>query len=165
MSRTHRKVALNPEELARVAALRKQLKNKPSPDELIAIGGYDSPITMGDTRDIAELLASMKAIRINSAMSLRDCADSAGIDYAALSRLENGIAANPTVHTLARFARALGKCIQYRLVDEADFPKMRRRQLRPSSSQSEKTTTIPYDANSQALQLTGPINMSTVGAM
>lgn len=118
MARTHRTSVLTSEERARVAALREQLKSKPSPDELIASGGYDAPITMGDHFDIAALLAEMKAVRIERKMSLRDCAESAGIDYAALSRLENGVAMNPTVHTLARCARALGKKIQLKLVDD-----------------------------------------------
>ena len=40
-------------------------------------------------------------------MSLGDFADRSGMDRATLSRLENGWYPNPTINTLARYARGI----------------------------------------------------------
>jgi transcriptional regulator with XRE-family HTH domain len=42
-------------------------------------------------------------------LSLADVAARSGIDKASLSRLENGLYPNPTMNTLARYARVIGK--------------------------------------------------------
>ena len=44
-------------------------------------------------------------------------AERSGIDKASLSRLENGLYPNPTVNTLARYARAIGKRLVLDLED------------------------------------------------
>jgi transcriptional regulator with XRE-family HTH domain len=40
------------------------------------------------------------------------------MDRAAVSRLENGQIANPTINTMNRYARALGKRVMVSLADE-----------------------------------------------
>ena len=62
----------------------------------------------------AEVVASF--VRLESGGHDR----SDGEDRAALSRLENGVAVNPTINTLARYAQALGKRVEVRGVDAAD---------------------------------------------
>ena len=53
-------------------------------------------------------------------LSLADVAERAKIDKAALSRLENGQQLNPTVNTLARYVRALGKTLAWGMTDDAE---------------------------------------------
>jgi transcriptional regulator with XRE-family HTH domain len=50
-------------------------------------------------------------------MSLSDLSARSGLDPAVLSRLENGHQANPTVATLARYTKALGKSLVFGLRD------------------------------------------------
>ena len=59
--------------------------------------------------DLRRFLVDLRREREARGMSLADVADRSGIDRAALSRLENGRQLNPTVNTLSRYARALGK--------------------------------------------------------
>ena len=60
----------------------------------------------------------LKRERETRGLSLADVAGRSGIDKAALSRLENGQQPNPTVSTLARYAWALGKRLEWSLTDE-----------------------------------------------
>jgi transcriptional regulator with XRE-family HTH domain len=50
-------------------------------------------------------------------MSLTQLAKATGIDKAALSRLESGLVDNPTISTLDRVAKALGKRLRLALED------------------------------------------------
>jgi transcriptional regulator with XRE-family HTH domain len=52
--------------------------------------------------------AGSDSVREQAGLSLTDVADRSGIDKAALSRLENGLYSNPTINTLARYAKAIG---------------------------------------------------------
>jgi ribosome-binding protein aMBF1 (putative translation factor) len=60
-------------------------------------------------------LGTLRREREARGLSLADLADRSGMDKAALSRLENGQQMNPTVHTLARYARALGTHLRWSL--------------------------------------------------
>lgn len=51
----------------------------------------------------------LKATREAAGISLSQMQERTGIDSANLSRLENGLAPNPTVDTLARYAEALNR--------------------------------------------------------
>jgi transcriptional regulator with XRE-family HTH domain len=50
-------------------------------------------------------------------LSLADVSERTGLDRAMLSKLETGKLANPTVGTLRRYARALGKRLSWSLAD------------------------------------------------
>lgn len=69
--------------------------------------------TTGDLVDPSDHLSfrrfaeGLRAHRERAGLSLAAVAERSGIDQAALSRLENG-RGNPTVHTLTRYARAIG---------------------------------------------------------
>jgi ribosome-binding protein aMBF1 (putative translation factor) len=58
-------------------------------------------------------ITSLRCERERLGLSLSDVANRARIDKGALSRLENGQQLNPTVNTLARYARALGKALTW----------------------------------------------------
>jgi DNA-binding XRE family transcriptional regulator len=65
--------------------------------------------TMGDLVAFRRFIMSLRRERERLGLSLREVAERAGIDKGALSRLENGQQFNPTVNTLTRYVRALGK--------------------------------------------------------
>jgi len=59
----------------------------------------------------------LRRTREQAGLSLSRLAELSGIDKAALSRLESGRHSNPTLDTLARYARAVGKRLMVSLVD------------------------------------------------
>src|SRR5262249_52855217 len=73
--------------------------------------------TMGDLVAFRRFVMSLRRERERLGLSLADLAERAKIDKAALSRLENGQQLNPTVNTLVRYARALGKHLTWGLVE------------------------------------------------
>ncbi len=58
---------------------------------------------------IQHTMAVLKAERMKKGLSLSDIKARTGIERSTLSRLENNVAANPTVNTLTRYADAVGK--------------------------------------------------------
>jgi transcriptional regulator with XRE-family HTH domain len=60
----------------------------------------------------------LKETRASQKLSLADLAERTGIDRSAISRLENGLTENPTVATLERLARSVGKRLRIELEDE-----------------------------------------------
>jgi len=113
-----RKIEWTAEDRARHRASREKFqREKPSQEELLASGDYVGPIPMGVYVALLEALASLRKAREESGLSLADVAERSGIDKAALSRLETGKQANPTVETLARYATAVGKQLVIALRD------------------------------------------------
>ncbi len=78
--------------------------------------------TMWDQVAFRRFIMVLRREREHLGLSLADVAELAKIDKAALSRLENGQQLNPTINTLARYARALGKSMTYGLQDEPEDP-------------------------------------------
>lgn len=64
-----------------------------------------------------ELLLQLKAAREAKGLSLSDLMERTGMDRSALSKLEAGQRANPTVETLVRYAEAVGKRLVVSLAD------------------------------------------------
>ena len=107
--RANRKSA---EERAREQALREKLQNeKPSLQDLVHADECDpdAVMTMGMYFDVQRALQALKRVREQCGLSIRDVAESSGLDRAVVSRLENGKQDNPTVATLMRYAAAVGK--------------------------------------------------------
>jgi ribosome-binding protein aMBF1 (putative translation factor) len=75
--------------------------------------------TMGDLVAFRRFVMSLRRERERQGLSLADVAERAKIDKGALSRLENGQQLNPTVNTLARYTRALGKNLAFGMIDTA----------------------------------------------
>ncbi|HEY1376517.1 MAG TPA: helix-turn-helix transcriptional regulator [Gemmataceae bacterium] len=114
----HRKIDWTPEDRARHKAVREKFqRERPTLGQLVASGEYVGPIAQGVVLDLLQALAELKKARTAAGLSLADVAERSGIDKAALSRLENGIQANPTVETLSRYAAALGKRLRWILED------------------------------------------------
>jgi ribosome-binding protein aMBF1 (putative translation factor) len=73
--------------------------------------------TMADLVVFRRFVMSLRKERERIGLSLNDVSERAKIDKAALSRLESGQQLNPTVGTLTRYARALGKNLTWGLAD------------------------------------------------
>ena len=67
---------------------------------------------------VRKTFAALRAIREQQGLSISDQAERTGMDRAMISRLETGQVDNPTISTMSRYARALGKRVVVSLVDE-----------------------------------------------
>jgi hypothetical protein len=125
MKHVHRKSKETPEETASLRAARERYqREKPSPEQLLAEGGHKEFVPLGELIALHKLMASLKKERENQGLTLALLSKRAGIDQAALSRLETGSHGNPTLGTLYRIAFALGKEIVCILHDApAEVPK------------------------------------------
>ena len=112
MKRIIRDQRLTPEAAAKYKAIREQVAQELP--ELIA--RHQERTAALDELD--ELLRQLKAAREAKGLSLADVMERTGMDRSALSKLETGQRANPTVDTLVRYAEAVGKRLVVSLADE-----------------------------------------------
>ena len=113
-----RKSNRNPKETARLRADRERyLREKPSPEQLLAEGGNAEFLPLGELIFLHQLMGQLKKVREGQGLTLADLANRTGVDQAALSRLERGANGNPTLDTLYRIALALNKEIVCSLQD------------------------------------------------
>jgi DNA-binding XRE family transcriptional regulator len=111
MKRITRERRLTPEEAAKYKAVREQVAQ-----ELPQLIGRHH-VRMAALDQLDELLKQLKAAREAKGLSLADLTELTGMDRSALSKLENGQRANPTVETLVRYAEAVGKRLVVSLTD------------------------------------------------
>jgi DNA-binding XRE family transcriptional regulator len=111
MKRITRDRRLTKEEAAKYKAIREQVAEE-LPD-LIAHHHQ----RMAALDQLQNLLTELKAAREAKGLSLSDLTDLTGMDRSALSKLETGQRANPTVETLVRYAEAVGKRLVVSLAD------------------------------------------------
>jgi DNA-binding XRE family transcriptional regulator len=111
MKRITRNRRLTPEEAAKYKAIREQIAEE-LPD-LIA----RHLERMATLDQLHALLLQLKAAREAKGLSLADLTTLTGMDRSALSKLESGQRANPTVETLVRYAEAVGKRVVVSLTD------------------------------------------------
>ena len=74
-------------------------------------------MTLGHYFNLRELVADLRDSRQARGLSLADVQKSSGIDAAQLNRIETGEDLNPTINTLARYARAVGHELRFALVE------------------------------------------------
>ena len=103
MKRITRDRRLTPEEAAEYKAVREQVAAE-LPD--LITRHHERMATLDQ---LQELLKELKAAREAKGLSLADLTKLTGMDRSALSKLETGQRANPTVETLVRYAEAVGK--------------------------------------------------------
>ena len=60
----------------------------------------------------------LRPLREGAGLSLSDMATRTGMDRAAIHKLESGVHANPTISTISRYLRALGKRLVVHIVDD-----------------------------------------------
>ena len=111
MKRITRDRRLTAEEAAKYKAVREQVAEE-LPD-LIARHHE----RMAASTSCNDLLTQLKAAREAKGLSLADLTELTGMDRSALSKLETGQRANPTVETLVRYAEAVGKRLVVSLTD------------------------------------------------
>ena len=104
-----------PEARAEEAKIRETLDREYRETGTIAAAG--DALEVEDMIAFSRFMFSLRRERERLGLSLADVAKLAGTDKAALSRLENGSKANPTVNTLARYVRALGKSLKWEVAD------------------------------------------------
>jgi DNA-binding phage protein len=112
MKRVTRDRRLTPEEAAKYKAVREQVA-----EELPELIGRHHQ-RMANVDQLQELLAQLKAAREAKGLSLADVTEITGMDRSALSKLETGQRANPTMETLVRYAEAVGKRLVVSLADD-----------------------------------------------
>jgi transcriptional regulator with XRE-family HTH domain len=118
MRHVFRKSTRSAEESARLRADRERYqRERPTPEQLLAEGGHADFVPLGDVLELHQVLAGLKEAREHKNLTLADVSKRAGIDQAALSRLETGRNSNPTFATIQRIAAALGKAISWTFRD------------------------------------------------
>jgi ribosome-binding protein aMBF1 (putative translation factor) len=111
MKRITRDRKLTPEEAAKYQAIRKQVDEE-LPDLIARHQARQATL-----EHLEQLFQQLKAAREAKGLSLADLTERTGMDRSALSKLETGQRANPTVETLMRYAEALGKRLVVALED------------------------------------------------
>ena len=101
--------------------LRGHLRHRITPIRVTGLDDGTSLKRVGGTRrqtaDHQDLLLQLKAAREAKGLSLSDLMELIWMDRSALSKLETGQRANPTVETLVRYAEAVGKRLVVTLSD------------------------------------------------
>ncbi len=121
VKRVQKKIDWTPEAQARHQAIREQFAAQPTIDELLASGELTDLMTLGTFLEMRQVLRQLKEERAKAGLSLTALAERTGMDKAFLSRLENGRQTNPTLETLDRYARALGKELVLSLRDQEEI--------------------------------------------
>ena len=115
-----RRASRTPEEAVRLRADRERYqRDKPTPEQLLAEGGYAKFMKMGEFMFLHEVMMQLRKERERQGLTLAQLSRRTKIDQAALSRLETRSNANPTLDTVYRIADALGKRIRCELQDAA----------------------------------------------
>ena len=113
-----RKYGPTAEERAALKSLRDRTQpEKPGLSELVASGDYTDPMPLADYIELVQTVAALRRAREEAGLSLADTAERTGMDRGAVSKLETGVHANPTMTTLQRYAAALGKQLVVKLID------------------------------------------------
>ena len=111
MKRITRKRKLTSEEVVKYKAIRERIAEE-LPDLITR-----HHERMASLDQLHELLMQLRAAREARGLSLSDLTELTGMDRSALSKLETGQRANPTVDTLVRYAEAVGKRLVVSLTD------------------------------------------------
>ena len=119
--RVHRPRVQTPEQEAAEQAIRERFQEeRPALQDLVDRGDIGQVFTMGEYWELCKTFAGLKTLREQQGLSISDLAERTGMDRAMISRLENGQVDNPTVATVTRYAKALGKRVVVSLVDAED---------------------------------------------
>jgi DNA-binding XRE family transcriptional regulator len=109
-----------PAQAADERALRDRLQQRrPTRDELQAAGELEATgLTQGEFWELQQFcLEQLRPLRETAGLTLTEMAERTGIDRAAINKLENGVHNNPTISTINRYLRALGKKLEVRVAE------------------------------------------------
>lgn len=116
--RIHRPRVQTPEQKAAEQAIRERFQHdKPSLQDLVDGGDIDQVYSMGEYWELRKTFSALKSLREQQGLSISDMAERTGMDRAMISRLENGQLDNPTLATVGRYAKALGKRVVVNFVN------------------------------------------------
>jgi hypothetical protein len=114
----HRKIDWTAEDRARHRAIREKFqRERPTQEELLATGDYVRPWPQGVVLDLLQALADLRRAREAAGLSVAAVAERAGLEEAAIQKLENGFPPDLTLDTLCRYAAALGKELRWVVQD------------------------------------------------
>ena len=117
--RVYRQTPRTPEEAARDREIRERIQNsKPTIEQMEGQGSVFLPL--GDVLAMHAIGFRLRAEREKQGLPQSEVSRRAGMDVPALSRIETGKNPNPTLETLGRIAKALGKNLGFVLHDEQD---------------------------------------------
>jgi transcriptional regulator with XRE-family HTH domain len=91
-------------------------------DAVSELAAFTDPSSLGDHLDFAVFMASARKAREARGLTLTEVAEKMGVDHAAVSRLESGKQANPTVNTVMRYVEAIGFRVAWGLAQREDEP-------------------------------------------
>ena len=111
MKRITRNRRLTPEEAVKYKAIREEVAAE-LPE--LVVRHHERVASLDH---LEELLVQLKTARETKGLSLADLTELTGMDRSAISKLETGQRANPTVETLVRYAEAVGKRLVVSLAD------------------------------------------------
>jgi DNA-binding phage protein len=103
--------------------LASDLASRPAPPESASeLAAFSDPSALGDHLDFVAFLTSARSAREARGLSVSEVADRMGVDHSAVSRLESGKQANPTVNTVMRYVEAIGLRVAWGLAERDDSP-------------------------------------------
>ena len=120
-TRIHRPRVQTPEQKGAEEAIRERFqRDKPTLQDLVDGGDIDQVYSMGEYWELRKTFSALKSLREQQGLSISDMAERTGMDRAMISRLENGQMNNPTLATVGRYAKALGKRIVVNFVNAGE---------------------------------------------
>ena len=120
-ARVHRTRVQTPEQEAAEQVIRERFhQERPTLQHLVDRGDVAAVFTMGEYWELRKTFAALRALREQQGLSVSELAKRTGMDEDMVNRLENGHVDNPTVATMTRYAKALGKRVVVSLVDAVE---------------------------------------------
>ena len=90
------------------------------PDSISELSAMVDPSSLGDHLDFVAFIERVRKHRESLGLTLSEVAKRMGVDHAAVSRLESGKQANPTINTVIRYVEAVGSRVVWAIVDRGD---------------------------------------------
>ena len=113
---------LTDEQKARYAGLAREIEAEFPPGAPRRTADPSLPGTLGDYFNLRALLCELRQLREAQGVSLADMQARTGLPLEALAKLETGADANPTLNTLAKYARAVGRRVSVTLEEPSGEP-------------------------------------------
>ena len=121
--RMYRETPRTPEEVERDREIRERIQaTKPTIEQMEAQGAVFLPL--GDVLALHAIGVRLRAEREKQRLPQSEVARRAGMDEPALSRIETGKNPNPTIDTLKRIEKALGKDVTLVIHDQQETQRM-----------------------------------------
>lgn len=112
-----------PEEMARIQEARDYYHaRQPTLAEAVNESADGLNVTLGEYWLMRDVARSLKAARLNQALTLDEVSKRSGVEVDDLARIESGDAINATMSKISRVAAALGKSVHVTISDGSNPP-------------------------------------------